>query len=231
MVEDNRGAFRHRALKRPAIAAALSLLLPGLGHVYAGALGTALAFLLLDVAGSAALELGAATGAAGITALVIGKPLLKVLLRGVALLHAATRAPGEAPMGGFAFFVIASILLPFGVGAITARYVTVAPLTASGGGFEVNERIVARRFGEAAAPRPGQPALYFTDWPDAGPGFLTPTLRQARVGQVDAFDGGSFVVDAQELPVSDYGGEPVGVMLSPSDAGMRWERLGAVGIR
>jgi len=113
-----------RGLKRPAIAAVLSLLLPGLGHVYAGALGTAVLFLLLDAIGSAALELGALAGAAGIMALVIGKPLLKVFLRGVALAHSARQPEGRAPAGAYAFFVIASILLPFGLGSITARYVT-----------------------------------------------------------------------------------------------------------
>jgi hypothetical protein len=218
-------------LKRPAIAAVLSLLLPGLGHVYAGALGAAVVFLLLDAAGSAALELGAGMGAAGITALVIGKPLLKVLLRGAALAHSAIRAQGEAPAGAYAFFVIASILLPFALGSVTGRYVTVVPLSEGGGGFEANERIVAKRFGAAATPRVGEPALYFCDWPDAGPGFLTPTLRQARVGRVEALGDSSFTVGSQALPLSDYGGQPVGVMLSPSDAGMRWDRLGAVGIR
>jgi hypothetical protein len=46
------------------------------------------------------------------------------------------------------------------------------------------------------------------------------------VGRVAAIAPGAFTVDGLTVPLTDYGGVPVGVMLSPSDAGMRWNRLG-----
>ena len=210
-------------MKRRSVAIFLSLLLPGLGHVYAGSLGLAAVFLLGDALGSSALELGAATGSAGIVALVVGKPLLKVLLRLIAL--ATVRLyPEPAPAGAYAAFVLASIVLPLALGAATSRVVAVVPVTAAGGGFEADERIVARRIG--ASPQPGERAVYFEDWPDAGPSMLAPSLRQVRVGTVEAVGAGAFTVDGLTVPLDDYGGVPVGVMLSPSNDGMRWNRLG-----
>jgi hypothetical protein len=104
------------------------------------------------------------------------------------------------------------------------------PLTEGAHGLEANDRVLTTRLGEAGEPRPGALAVWFADWPDAGASPLVPSLRQVRVGRVGAVAPAGFEIDGRQVPASDYGGVPLGVLSAPSADGqsLDWSRIGIV---
>jgi hypothetical protein len=216
--------------RKPWVAVALSVAIPGLGHVYAGTFGLALAFGLADRLLPPALELLAGAGGLSVKSLAITKLCLPLATRLVAALHAVDRvrlnAPQAAP-GAYGFFAVGWFVAAFALGQVTGRFVTTVPLTSGGHGLRPSDRVLTTRLGEASRPQPGALAVYFEDWPDGGAANpLVPLLRQVKVGRVTDAGALAFEVLGQTIPLGDYGGVPLGVLSAPSGQRLDWDRIG-----
>lgn len=218
--------------KKAWVVVALSVAIPGLGHVYAGAFGLAVAFGLTDRLLPPALELLAGAGALSVKSLALTKLWLPLAVRGLAAVHAtraARTASEQAAPGAYGFFAVGWFVLSFALGHLTGSRVTAVPLTESGHGLKASDRVFTTRLGAAAEPRAGALAVWFEDWPDGGVSPLQPVLRQVRVGRVTSAGASSFEVDGRAVPISDYGGVPLGVLSAPAPGGqsLDWDRIGA----
>lgn len=217
--------------RSPLVAAAMSLVIPGLGHVHLRSYPIAIGLLAFDVLSSPAVLLAWYSTEFPIKALVLTLKLLRIVPRVVAAGWAAYLAvqlrrapPKEMPQAiVFATFVFASFLST----SVVMRVVqgVVPPpvhLTAAGGGLQAGEVVQCTRRGDAAAPREGTPAVFQVDWPtDAPPprGLDQPP-RQGFVGWVTRVEGSTFFVEGREagIPVKDYVGRAIGVLASKDGA-------------
>jgi hypothetical protein len=227
------GDNRPFTARKPWVAVALSVAIPGLGHVYAGTFGTAIMFGVFDRFTPAVLDVLAGAGALGVKALAASKlvfPLVVRLSAAVAAIAASRRAEPQAPPGAYAFYVVAWFVAAFLLGQLTGAFVSAVPLTQGGHGLKVQDRVLTTRLGDAQEPREGTLAVWFEDWPDAGQSPLVPSLRQVRVGRVTRAGSDAFEVDGRSVPRADYGGVPLGVLSAPSPDGrsLDWSRVGIV---
>lgn len=214
------------------VAVALSVAIPGLGHVYAGTFGLALAFAFTDRVLPALLELLAGAGSVSVEALAITKLWLPLATRLIAAVHALRmvrlNAPQAAP-GAYGFLAVGWFVAAFALGQVTGRFVTAVPLTSGGHGLRPEDRVLTTRLGAAAEPKPGALAVYFEDWPDGGAANpLVPLLRQVKVARVTDAGRDAFEVEPGiAVPLGDYGGVPLGVLSAPSGQRLDWDRIGA----
>lgn len=209
------------------VAVALSLAIPGLGHVYAGAFGVAVIIGVTDRALPSLLELVAGAGVISVKTLAYAKLGLPLLTRAGAAAHAASSTRRPEPLaapGAFAFFALGWVVLAFALGTVTAAWVTAVTLTEGGFGLRAEDRVLTTRFAEAT---PGALAVWFSDWPDGGQSPLIPTPRQARLGRVTAAPGDTVEIDGMRVPHADWGGRPLGVLSAPAPGGgLDWQRIG-----
>ena len=216
--------------RKPWVTAALSIAIPGLGHVYAGAFGLAVFWGLTDRVIPPVLELLAAGGALSVKSLAITKLAWPLLTRLCAAVHALRTARQPAPLsppGAYGFFAVGWFVLAFALGQLTSRWVTAVPLSEGGFGLRAADRVLTTRLGDAATPRPGALAVYFEDWPDGGTSPLVPLLRQVKVGRVASTSEAGFEIDGRTIPQQDYGGVPLGVLTAPTGQSLDWDRIGA----
>lgn len=216
------------------VAVALSLAIPGLGHVYAGFFGVALALGLVDRLVPVALELAAGLGLVSVKGLAVAKLGAPVVMRVAAAALAVSAArqgePQVAP-GVYGFFAVGWVVLAFALGGATGALVSAVPLTEGAHGLRPADRVFTTRMGPAAAPQPGALAVWFEDWPDGGANPIVPMLRQVKVSRVTRATPEGFELegrDAGVVPLDDYGGLPLGVLSAPSGQGLDWDRIGVV---
>lgn len=216
------------------VAVALSVAIPGLGHVYAGTFGIALAIGAFDRLAPAAVDLLAGAGLVGVKALAVTKLALPLSTRLFAAVHALRAARAQepwAPPGAYGLYAGAWFVAAFVLGRLISSFVTAVPLTEAAHGLRAGDRVLTSKLGSAWEPRPGALAVWFTDWPDGGAASpVVPSLRQVRVGRITDAGAGSFEIAGEVVPNADYGGEPVGVLSAPGASGrsLDWGRVGLV---
>ncbi len=216
------------------VAVALSVAVPGLGHVYAGQFGVAVALGAFDRLAPPSMDLLAGAGVISVKALAITRlalPLVTRLVAAVLAARAARALEPWAPPGAYGLYAGGWLVSAFVLGRLIGSVVTAVPLTESAHGLRAGDRVLTTRLGGAWEPRPGALAVWFADWPDGGPASLvTPSLRQVRVGRITDAGAGSFELEGELVPDSDYGGRPVGVLSAPAAGGqsLDWSRVGLV---
>ncbi len=230
-----------RPVRKPFLAAALSMLLPGVGLIYVGAILPALAFLGLWVAvrpllalllAAGAMEVGPYLQADGAIAWV-----LRVIAAAVSFVMAkrtAARPLPVVPPGVYGLSLIGTLGLYVLASRELQEVVPAAQLSADSFGLRAGEYVMARKAGSSAAPVAGALALYLLDPADAGPhNPAAPTKRDAYVGRIAQVSATGFAIDGLDasMPLEDYLGEPLGVILSYVDGGYDRSRLGAAPVR
>lgn len=207
--------------RSPIVAAVLSLLAPGLGHVYLGQVGAAAALLALDVLAFPVLRLAWHEGGFSLRLLDLGTYLAMLLPRAVAAGWALAKArqlaqkpPEPLPaMIAFAIFVFASLsLASIAKNVVSQRVPAPVVLVADVAGLKGGELVQGSLHGDDARPRVGAPALFLVD---ASPGA---PQRSGALGWVTAVEGGAFFVEGRDagVPLGNYAGRAVGVLRSPA---------------
>lgn len=207
--------------KNPLVAALLSLVLPGLGFVYAGAIGPAAAFFGLSLGGPLVV-LGLVIAGASTDQLswvsmgnwAIGVRTLAAVASAIWVVRRPMAKP--LPMGAYAIFVLANLLLSQGVAALVAPRIPVFSLAAGAPGYEQGARVLAKRFGDYAQPAAHRSAVYFIDEAEAKRALLVPTMRPGYIGTVESVSEQTFRIEGLDasVPLADYGGVPVGALPS-----------------
>ncbi len=221
--------------RNPRIAGLLSFFLPGLGLLFLGrvslAFSVGVAFLILPPLWSlswAGFDFSLAAYFWGDKLLTLGLRLLAALATlGIGWNQKPTIAP--AP-GLYGVFILGTLVCTFALGNRVQHWVPPpVQLSQPAFGLQSGEYIQARKFGAAATPQPGHLALYVLDGADAGLNPLAMTRRDAFVGRVQRVENEHFELAGVDAAVAihSYVGEPVGVILSRDETGIRWNRLGA----
>ena len=223
-----------RPVRNPVIAAALSLLLPGVGLLYLGAIVPALAMIGVWVALRPVLAVLLALGAIDVGPWYFADLSLDAAMRvvaGVISLSWARRTMSAplpvVPPGVYGLTLLASLLLRMLASTQLQKVVPVVELSADAFGLRQGEYVQVRR----VPPATGVLAVYLLDVIEAGPQHPTaPIKRDAYVGRIIAVSSGALAIEGRDasVPSDDFLGEALGVILSnrPDGGGLDWSRVG-----
>lgn len=221
-----------RPVRKPWLAAGLSLLLPGVGLLYVGAILPALGMLSLWVIIRPLLALLLAAGAFDLRPWWYADLSVDLALRAVAAVvsFAWARRTHEKPLpvvppGVYGLSLLGALLLRMLASQQLQSLVPVIELSADAYGLRQGEYVQVRK----APPVTGLLGVYLYDTADAGPqNPAAPTRRGAYVGRVGEISEAAVTIDGLDasIPVGDFLGEALGVVLSKSDDRFDWSRVG-----
>ena len=216
----------------------LSLLLPGLGHLYVGDVASGLAVFLVNLLSPAVLAAVWAVLAFDVKTYLFADKGLSVAIRLVAAIWAAVSAARtrkaplkHVPVGMYGFILLGSLAGSTALAKLVQRWAPPpADLAVAAFGIEAGEYVQTRKIGPAGEPQVGALVVYLADAPDAGlVNPLAPIHRDAFLARVVSKSAEKFEVSDRDasVPLDDYLGEAVGVIFSKTPENqVRWERIG-----
>lgn len=223
--------------RRPRFAALLSLLAPGLGHMYCAMPGPALLLGLFNQLFAPLLLAGWALTDYPVKIYAVGAPLAMVLPRLIAVPWAYFAAKGASrertvfnQPGAYGAFLIGMILLGMvSMEAAKRRYAVQFFVPTDDAGYLAGDYALLRKHG--VEPRVGKVAAYEVKSAIATDLVQTDAtqMREVRLGRVSAVHGDTFEVEGADAGIerSAFLGEAGPIFQSGSpDAGRRWDRIG-----
>lgn len=223
--------------RRPRFAALLSLLAPGLGHMYCAMPGPALLLGLFNqligpllLASWALTEYPVKIYAAGVWAGVFLPRLIAVPWAYLAAQGASRERTVFNQPGAYGAFLIGMILLGrVSMSAVEQRYAELLFVPTDDAGYLAGDVAMMKKV--AAEPKVGTVAVYQVEskMNEQASDKDVAKLRELRLGRVTAVGEGTFEVDSADggIPRAAYRGEAGPILQSASpDAGRRWERIG-----